>query len=190
MLARYATVWGWEEETRDLLWVVARGSANQKWALDALFQIYLSKRDSGGLLKVSSRMLELNPQSVVDMNNVILLSLLRSTNIDQSISMATTAFNKDPTNPGVASTYAFALHLQGKTADGLKIMRGLSEKDLSDPSYAAYFGVLLTDGGTPDEAQKYLEIAKKEIAGKGSKLLPEEEALVNKALEKLQRRSG
>jgi hypothetical protein len=118
------------------------------------------------------------------MNNVVLLSLLRSTNIDQSISMATAAYNKDPTNPGLASTYAFALHLQGKTEDGLKIMRGLSEKELNDPSYAAYFGVLLVDGGTPDEARKYLEIAK------GGKLLPEEEALVSKALEKLQRRSG
>ena len=186
MLTRYTTSWGWEDQTRDLLWVVARGSANQKWALDALFQYYLNKRDSGGLLKVSSRNLELNPQSVVDMNNVVLLSLLRSTNIDQSISMATAAYNKDPTNPGLASTYAFALHLQGKTEDGLKIMRGLSEKELNDPSYAAYFGVLLVDGGTPDEARKYLEIAK----SAKPPLLPEEEALVNKALEKLQRRSG
>jgi tetratricopeptide (TPR) repeat protein len=184
MLARYATSWGWEEEIRDLLWIVARGSTNQQWAMDALFQYYLNKRDSGGLLNISNRMLEVNPQNTAAMNNVVLLSLLRSTNIDQSISMATTAYNKEPTNAGLASTYAFALHLQGKTEDGLKILRGLGEKALEDPSFAAYFGLLLVEGGKPDEARKYLEIAK------GGKLLPEEEALVNKALEKLRGKSG
>ena len=185
MLARYSTSWRWEDETRDLLWVVARGSTNQKWAMDALFQYYLKKRDSGGLLNVSSRMLELNPESTLAMNNVVLLSLLRG-NIEGSIPKAAVAYNKDPKNPGLASTYAFALHLQGKTEEGLKILRAFDEKQLEDPSYAAYFGLLLVDGGTPDEARKYLEAARKEK----DKLLPEEETLVNKALEKLQRRGG
>ena len=186
ILARYATSWGWKDQTRDLHWIVARGSTNQKWAMDALFQHYLEKRDSGGLLNVSNRMLELNPQSTLALNNVVLLSLLRGTNIDKSISVAADAYHKDPKNPGLASTYAFSLHLQGKTEEGLKIMRAFDEKQLNDPSYAAYFGLLLLDGGTPDEARKYLEIAK----AKADKLLPEEETLVNKALEKLQRRSG
>ena len=188
MLIRYAAKWGWENETTDALWLMARGATGQQPALNALYQAYAAKANSRGLLNVVSRTLEIDPKDLVAQNNVVLLSLLLNVNMDRAQTLAEEAYKKLSDNPGVISTYAFALHLRGKTEQGISLMRKLGEKQLSDPSYAAYFGVLLVAGDEPTEAKKYLEIA--EAAGvipKG-KLLPEEMALVKNAHELARRR--
>ena len=94
-------------------------------------------------------------------------------------SLADEAYRLDPKNPGIISTYAFALHLRGKTDEGIALMRSLDEKQLFDPSAAAYFAAMLVEGPKPDEAAKYIAIAQT------GKLLPEEVALVKSAREKL-----
>jgi Tfp pilus assembly protein PilF len=183
MLARYGTAWGWETETNDLLWIVARGATNQQWALQALLQTNSTKRNARGLLSVATRTLELDPQDTAAQNNFALLSLLLNTNMDRALIVAQDAYQKHTDNPAVASTYAFALHLRGDTEEGLKIMRSIDEKLLLNPSYAAYYGVLLAAGGDTQEAARFLDAAQR---GHGQ-LLPEEQAIVAKARKGLPR---
>ena len=191
MLTRYAAKWGWENETTDALWMIARGTIGQQPALNALYQSYVAKANSRGLLNVAVRMLEIDPKDPVSQNNVVLLSLLLNVNMDRAQTLAEESYRKQPDNPGIISTYAFALHLRGKTDQGVALMRKLGEKQLTDPSYAAYFGVLLVESDEPAEAEKYVVIAQDAGVIPKGKLLPEEMALVKNAHELLlHRRAG
>jgi Flp pilus assembly protein TadD len=79
----------------------------------------------------------------------------------------------------VASTYAFALHLQGRDKQGLAVLRKFQPSELTQPSVALYFGVLLAATGNAEEAVPWLQIAQT----KGH-LLPEEQELLSTALGK------
>jgi tetratricopeptide (TPR) repeat protein len=184
MLTRHANKWGWESEVLDMLWAVARSNAGQQPALTALHQSYAATGNTRGLLNVSNRMLEINPKDPVALNNVVLLSLLLNTNVERALSLGDEAYRLDPKNPGIISTYAFSLHVRGKTEEGIALMRTLDEKTLNDPSAAAYFAAMLAESEKPDEAAKYIELAQP------AKLLPEEMALVKTAREVLLRRKS
>ena len=184
MLTRYGTKWGWESEVLDLLWVVARGNIDQQAALNALYRNYITTGNTRGLLNVSTRMLEIEPKDPIALNNVVLLSLLLNSNVERAQVLADEAYRLDPRNPGIVSTYAFALHVRGKTEEGINLMRTLDERQFFDPSVAAYFASMLVESPTPEEAKKFIEIA---LTGN---LLPEEMALVKSAREALIRRDA
>ena len=190
ILTRYAAKWGWENETTDALWQIARGSVGQKPALKALYQIYGSKANSRGLLNVAVRTLEIDPKDPISQNNVVLFSLLLGIEMDRAQALAAESYKKQPDNPGIVSTYAYALHLRGKTDEGLALMRKLDEKFLNNPSYAAYYALLLAVGDTPAEAEKYIEIAQAGGVIPKGRLLPEEMALVKSAKEQVLRRGA
>jgi hypothetical protein len=59
-----------------------------------------------------------------------------------------------------------------------KIMTSLSDEQLHDPSTSAYYGICLAAAKDP-RAKEFLE------AGRKAPLLPEEKALVEKALDRL-----
>lgn len=182
VLARHATKWGWDNETTDVLWTIARGNGGQQSALSTLYQIYAAQGNTRGLLNVVSRLIEINPKDLVAQNNAVLLSLLLNSNMERAQALADEAYRQRPDNPVIASTYAYALHLRGQTLEGVKLMRSLDEKQRNDPSCAAYFAAMLVESDTPEEAEKYIEIAK------AGKLLPEEMALVKNARDTLIRR--
>jgi hypothetical protein len=77
------------------------------------------------------------------------------------------------------STYAFSLHVQGRSAEGLKLIETLKPARLDDPSVASYYGVLLAASGEKEKAQRYFEKAEK------APILPEEMALISEARKKL-----
>ena len=183
-LSEFAGKSNWKNEMVDVLWQVARSKSGQAWAFTGLQREYSEDGNARGLLNVATRMLEVNPKDFVAQNNVAALSLLLNTNMDRAQTLAREAYVQHPENAGVAATYAYALHLLGRTEEGLKIMRGLDEKLLSIPAFAGYFGILLVDSSTPAEARKYLEIAQK------GRLLREESELVAKAAARLTRQSG
>lgn len=181
-LIAHATKWGWESETQDVLWTMARGNTDQLPAINALYQIYNASGNTHGLLNVSTRRLEIDPKDPVALNNVVALSLLLNTNVERALSLADEAYRLQPQNPGIISTYAYSLHVRGQTANGIALMRTLDEKWLRNPNFAAYFATMLAESETPEEAAKYVEIAQT------GKLLPEEMALVRTAHEILLRK--
>jgi len=62
--------------------------------------------------------------------------------------MAREVYESGRTNIIFVSSYAFALHTQGKTGEGLKLMEAFSEEDLQRPEIALYYGILLGDRAT------------------------------------------
>jgi cytochrome c-type biogenesis protein CcmH/NrfG len=184
MLTRYAKKWGWDSEVHDLLWVVGRGNSGQQSALNTLYQSYAASGNTRGLLNVSTRMLEISPKDPVALNNVVLLSLLLNSNMERAQVLADEAYQLQPKNPAVISTYAYALHLRGKTDEAVRLMRSLDEKTLADPSVAAYMAAMLVETEKPDDATKFIELAQT------ANLLPEEMALVKSARESLIRRNA
>ncbi len=179
MLARMAHGWGWKDETEDLCWSLAEGSQSQHWALQKLFDLYRSKGDTRGLRRVVSCALEINPSDAVARNDFIVFSLLLNVEVAKACRMARELHGMNPSNAVFASTYAFSLHCQGRTAEGLKVLSALKESERRSPSVAAYYGILLAAQDMSDQARQYLDLADQ------ATLLPEEKKLLAEARQKL-----
>ena len=72
----------------------------------------------------------------------------------------------------MVSTYAYSLHLQGRTEQGLAALERLKPGALEQQPVSLYYGLLLTAAGQKEKAARYLETAEK------CRLLPEEAALL------------
>lgn len=183
-LARFAKACGWQSESIDILWQIVRGKSNQQPALAALQVEYAEARNARGLLNVALRRLELTSGDAAAQSDVAALSMLLNVNMDRAQTLARTAFTAQPATPAVAATYAYALHLMGKTEEGLKVMRSLDPALLQKPEFAANYGILLAEAGPHDEAARYLDLAKT------GRLLPEEQELIVKAKARLDASAG
>ncbi|RYD82845.1 MAG: hypothetical protein EOP84_08830 [Verrucomicrobiaceae bacterium] len=179
-LAWTAARWGWTPELREVLWAAANTPAPQ-WALQMLHRSYLSEKDTAGVLRVAQKALEADAQSASAQNNVAALSLLLRRDQDRARETARQLHEKMPENPYFASTYALGLHLAGRSAEGLEILKKYKREQLREPSLAAYYGVLLAVTGAKAEAQEFLEL------GEEAPLLPEELALLTAAREAVTR---
>ncbi|MHB8523262.1 MAG: tetratricopeptide repeat protein [Limisphaerales bacterium] len=180
LLARLVEGWGWKAEAEETWWAVAKGGAGQPEALQALFRVYSADKATAKLYRVIARINDLNPTDLVAKNNLAQLSLLLGKELETAHRLALENFQKHPTNPAFISTYAYSLQLQGRTDEGLKLFAQIPETLLRQPSMAAYYGVLLAAKGEKEKASKYLG-----LADQSPQLLPEEQALVTTALNKL-----
>lgn len=178
LIARLEEGWGYQTQAEETWWLLANGSTNARDALGALQHLYQAAHDSRGLLRVAKRALELNPNDFVAANNCASLGLLLHSD-NSSRRLAAKLHAQYPTNAALAATYAFALHIEGKTADGLQIIGGFNEAQLGIPAVAAYYVVLLVANGETDRALHFLPTAKK------AALLPEEQQLLSDAMQKL-----
>jgi hypothetical protein len=70
--------------------------------------------------------------------------------------------------------------LQGKTAEGLKLMETLSPEQLDDPSLGSYYGVLLAGGGPKRKRRDWSW-----LRSENAKILPEEKKMAADALRNL-----
>ncbi|MHA3773045.1 hypothetical protein ACXR0O_16045 [Verrucomicrobiota bacterium sgz303538] len=175
-LAWLAARWEWTSELREVLWAAANTPAPQ-WALQMLHRSYLAEKDSGGVLRVAQKAVEVDAQNDSARNNVTALSLLLGRDRERAMESARKLYEKHSEDPGFASTYALGLHLAGRSAEGLSVMKKLAVAQLREPSIAAYYGVLLAANGAPAEALEYLKLSET------APLLPEESALVAAARE-------
>ena len=114
-------------------------------------------------------------------NNLAFTSLLLKTDVPKARQWAADLYAKNPNNPILASTYAFALHLQGRDKQGLAVLEKLPPAELAQPSVALYYGLLLAEVGKTNEARPWLQIART-----NSTLLPEEKELLSTALGKVE----
>ena len=141
-----------------------------------LERLYLAAGNTHGLNKVYSTMTSYAPDNFIAQNNLAATSLLLKLNLSKAHALAKEAFTLHPKEAIVTSTYAFSLHLQGRTKEGLGVLQKLSSEALETPSVALYYGLLLSASGYTNKASKYLGIAQK------ADLLPEEKALAAEAV--------
>lgn len=175
-LVRLAGAWSWENEAEALLWEIAAGTET-RWALSLLKKAYELAGDTRSLLRVFRAEARSNPEDIVARNNVAAASLLLSTNLATAHASARQIYEAQPTNSAMASTYAYSMHLQGRTSEAIKMLSQFTEESLRQPSLAAYFGVLWAAQGSMAKAETYLEFARQ------GPLLPEERKLVEAALQ-------
>ncbi len=181
-LARLATAWKWNDEANGILWEIARGPSDQMPALQSLSRTYQLGGNTRELLNVANRMLEIDEANLTAKNNVAYLSLILEVDRERAHALAKDVYSSAPTNAVFVSTYALAMHLLGRTSEGLKLMQTLQPRDLEAPSIAFCYALLLSSLQNREEALKYLAIAET-----SSILFPQERALLAKAREWLAR---
>lgn len=180
-LIRAVSDWGWNNETVDLLWTLAKFPEKQREALQTLYRFYARTGDTQGLHRVLVRLAASDPGNLDVQNNVAQISLLLKTNPAESCRLAEDVYRKMPVNPAYAATYAYSLLTKGDAKEAVKVMSSLTEKQLRDPAIGAYYGICLAAAGD-ERGSAYLAIGQK------ATLLPEEKALIEKAARDLESR--
>ena len=177
MLARLVENWGWKKEAAQAWWIAAGQTTGQRPALEALFRIYSDEKNAPDLYRVARKLYELEPASPVAKNNLASLALLLGRDLPEAHRLASENSRQNPAEPVIASTYAFSLLLQNRASEGIKVMEKFPASALSEPSIAAYYGVVLVASGEAEKAKPYLDIAMENKA----QLFKEEIVLVQKA---------
>ncbi len=175
MLAQMAWSWGWMPEAEQVLWHAAGKFPKQTWPLTSLQNLYLARGNTDGLRRVYQASAQRDPKDKLARNNFTMLSLLTGKDISAAHKTAAELYAGEPRNPVFGSTYAFSLHLQSKTKEGLEVLRALKSEELSNRAAAVYYGVLLAATGETQASKEYLDKSAKAF------LLPEELALVRNA---------
>jgi predicted Zn-dependent protease len=174
-LASMAQGWGWQREQEELLWLLIQRFPGEHWVMKSLNQLYLATGNTRGLHKLSSTQAAYDANDLAAKNNVAALSLLLNQQTARAHELAREVYSRVPTNAVFVSTYAYSLHLQGRTKEGLKAFESLTASQLEIPSIAAYYGVLLVVDGQTEKAGNYFDLAAK------GQLLPEEKAMIEEA---------
>jgi predicted Zn-dependent protease len=172
-LARMASEWKWTgDEVEQTLWAVLNKAPGTRWAIELLQKSYLEQNNTPGLRQIALHLVNTDPADENAQNDFALASILLNVERDRAIRIARDLYTKHPDNAAFNSTYAFALHSTGLTAEGLEVLETLPPERLEDPTIAAYYGIMLAASNSADKAHHFLEIGRK-----GS-LLPEERQLV------------
>ncbi|MGO8931825.1 MAG: hypothetical protein ACLQU3_33645 [Limisphaerales bacterium] len=175
MLLRLAATWNWVTETEDLLWTIFHKFPAEKWAVVALSRNLLWEGRTRALMSLYDEQARANPADLSAKNNLAMTALLLDARELRPQDLAREIYRKAPTNPAYASTYAYSLHLQKRSAQALKVFERLKPDQLEQASVALYYAIVLEATGHGERAKKYLDIAA------GIKLLPEEWKLLVQA---------
>ncbi len=182
-LLELAESWGLKEEQVDLLARIVEQFPKERWAQQRLAQYYYATGNTVGMYQLFCHVNTFFPEDVDCQNNLAATALILKTNLPQAFKWAEEAYTNAPGNPFEASTYAFSLHLQRHDKEGLAVLQKLSSSQLKMPSVALYYGLLLVATGALEEAKPYLEIAQN-----NGGMWPEEQQLLNSALQKIRTR--
>jgi predicted Zn-dependent protease len=176
LLLRTTAQWNWTAEQNDLLWNIVRQFPSDQWAFRALSQSLFLTGQTRPLMLLYSERVKRYPTDLAAKNNLAVTALLLNAREFQPDDLARQVYEKSPTNAAFATTYAFSLNLQKKSAQALSVLERLKPNELEDPAIAGYYGLVLRDAGNRAKAKKFLELGAK------AKLLPEERKLIEKAL--------
>ena len=165
--------WKLMVERQELFWALLENFPRERWVSAALEQQCYKTGDTAGLRRIYLELVGVFPDDAGFRNNLNYTSLLLRKNLADTESAAAKLHTQTPEDAPIASTYAFALHLRGRSTQGLAIMQKLKRTELELPALALHYGILLQATGHKDEAKKYLAIART-----GANLLPEEKVLL------------
>ncbi len=175
MLLRLTAQWKWLSESEEILWNIVNQYPSEKWAFSALEQDLFLNGRTRPLLELYSQAVKRSPSNLVLKNNLAMVALLLDATELRPYELAREVYNTSPTNASYASTYAYSLYVQGKSAEALRVMQKLTPKELDDPSRAGYYGLILKATGSAAKAQVYFDWTAK------ARLLPEERKIFDRA---------
>jgi hypothetical protein len=181
-LLNMARNWKRANAEEDVLLQIGQYYRRERWAWRELERLYLGNGDTRGLNKLYAMRAENESTNFVAQNNLAATSLLLNIDLSHAHELARELYQSRPGDPIITSTYAYSLHLQGKTRAGLTAIEKLKPEALELPTVALYYGLLLAASDEPITAAKYLALAQK------GQLLPEEKALLDDALKAVSRK--
>jgi Flp pilus assembly protein TadD len=172
VLLRMAESCGQERGREDVLWRIVQRSPKEKWVSRELHKLFVTDGNTVGLNRLYEWMADCDSKDWVARNNFAATSMLLGLNLAKAHQFALQLYREKPNEPILASTYAYSLHLQGRTKDALAVLEKCPAQALADPAVALYYGVLLSADGRTNEAAGFLNIAR------NGELLPEERRMV------------
>jgi Flp pilus assembly protein TadD len=178
-LLQLAESWHLQPKQEAVLLQMIQEFPEERRAQQELELLYFNSGNTLGLHQFYDILNAHFPDKTAYKNDLAFTSLLLKTDVRKACQWAAEIYAKNPGDPSVASTYAFALHVQGRDKQGLAVMQKLQSAELAQPSVALYYGVLLAATGKTDKAMPWLQIAQT----KGH-LLPEEHELLSTAMGK------
>jgi predicted Zn-dependent protease len=178
-LARLATKWNLTTEGEQLWLRLAKYPPTRREALDNLFRIYRSANNLRKLLETARQIYLNSPDNVIAKATLARLIMLLEPNTAEGRLLAKEAYDKMPYETACVVTYAFSLYEQGRTSEGIDIVKKLAWEQSHDPHAAAFIAVLLLDENQLEAAQEYLE------AAEDGPLFVEEKRLLDDARAKL-----
>jgi Flp pilus assembly protein TadD len=179
-LARLIADWGWEVEFEALLRLAADDPKGDPWMSRLLLERLMKKKDTVGLWKMSSREVAANPEDDAAGNNFAMYSFLLNREVTRACQLAQMLYRKHPREFAYVSTYAYSLHLLGRSRQAVEVMDTLGPEELEAPNLAAYYGIFLAATGDRERAASYLKL------GESADLMPEERELVRLAQHQLE----
>lgn len=174
-LVQMASNWNWPLEVETALWTAVERFPRQNWAVDSLKQLFTQQKNTLGFRRLYQVISRHDPADRVAKNNYAILSMLVLKDLRKAHELAAEVYKAEPTNPTFVSTYAFSLHMQGRTAEGVSLLKTLPPATLQEPSMALYYGVLLAATGQQQDAKSFLQKSQQGF------MLPEELALLSNA---------
>lgn len=158
-LARLASKWNLTTEAEQLWLRLAKYPPARREALDNLFRIYRSANNLRKLLDIARQIHNSAPDDVIAKVTFARLVMLLEPNTAEGRQLAKEAYDQLPDDTACAVTYSFSLYEQGRTSEGIEILKRLSWEQLHDPHAAAYVAVLLLDENQTDAAKEYIKAA-------------------------------
>lgn len=178
-LARLASKWNLAIESEELWSNLSRNPPTRREALDALQKMYRANNDLRKLYDVLQRLHEISPNEIAIAAGLARLGLNIDQNTKQAQELAKQAYDHAPQDWNCAITYAFSLYVQGRTTEGLEVLKKLPPEALRDPHNAVYAAVLLLDLNQGDAAREYIQTAKRgQLYSEEKRLLEDERAKI------------
>ena len=164
----------WQNQTaqEDLLWRISQKFPSERWPLTELEKLYVTSGNTRGLNRLYATIVERDGKDYVARNNQAATSMLLRSNLPKAYAVARELHEAHPAEPIIVCTYAYSLHLQGRTAEGVAEFEKLKLEALRNPAIALYYGLLLNAQGSAEKARQFLSL------GRRATLLPEERELV------------
>src|SRR5947208_5870916 len=159
-LARLASKWNLPIESEELWTKLSRIPPSRREALDALYKLYRTSNDVKKLYDVLQRLHDASPNETGITVNLARLGLNIDQNTKQAQELAKKAFDRAPGDVSCAITYAFSLYVQGRTSEGLEVLRKFPPEALHESHAAVYAAVILLDLNQTDGAKEYIQVAK------------------------------
>ena len=160
-LARLAIKWNLPIESEEIWSRLSRVPGNRREALDALYKLYRSNNNLRKLYDVLQRLHETSPNETGITANFARLGLAIDQNTKQAQDLAKKAYDRNPTDPNCAVTYAFSLYVQGRSSEALEVLEKLAPEALHESHAAVYVAVVLLDLNQTDDSKEYIQIAKR-----------------------------
>jgi hypothetical protein len=179
-LARLASKWNLPTEAEQLWLRVAHNPLTRREALDALFEIYRANNDLPNLYLTAMRLHEASPNEPLIAAEYARLSIVLERNINEGQRAAKEAFEQAPNEPACAIAQALSLYSQGRTGEGIEVLKQLPAEELHEPHHAVYAAILLLDENRLDDAREYID------AANAGPLFSEEKKLLGEAMQKSQ----